>query len=418
MTGSNAPVYRKVTSNAECIWITLGAVLSASTQLRMKRPVGPGEIILLLWILKEIYVHSRTSLKKYVWSHPFGKFWTVSLVSMLIGWAYAIYIHRVDSAAGRDFLSYIFASGFSITLCSSEAVKDYKKLMYWAFVTTTLLYGFLLLYSTRSLFLGPFQLFYQDARFEGLTKNPNQVALICSALPIFVVINWTDLRLRAKIFNAILLLVAFAIGIACSSDAWKLSWLVMAFMLLLTPLFPAIQIWSGAKVREKVGVRAVALLLVIVFLVGFTYSHAPKEITSISDKIFHHGTNAGDRLNLWQNGLFALREDPIFGLGPGAHSGLSGPFQGEESHSSFVEWATIAGVFCCAYLAVLFFYPIKKGIENRNFAPVIGLSALGIILIFHFLLRQPVLWFYLIILTASASAPSIYSQANPLNDKQ
>jgi len=393
---------RREAGTFECIWIALAALLSASTQLRLKHPIGPGEIMLICWMVKEWYDNRSTSIRKYIFANPLGPFWIYSLIAMLFGWALAVRVGHDSAIAGRDLLSYIFAAIFSITLCSSKALFSYKKLMYWALACTSLLYGFLLVLVLVKPVVGPFHLLYQDFRFEGLTDNPNQVALICSVLPIFLIVNWNTLKLSSKICGSIYFALGIVVGYACSSDAWKLATIFMAAVALLVPFIPIARLWIGEKIPEKSAFRSLGIAATLLVIVGLSFSHAPQLINKVGDTLFHHGYDASDRLNLWQNGLFALRDDPVFGMGPGPHSGFSGPYQEEESHSSFVEWATISGLFACLYLAVLFVVPVGTALKKGNYAVAVGLLAFMIILVFHFLLRHPVLWFYLILLTKAS----------------
>lgn len=383
------------------MWLSLGVLFSASTQLRLGRPVGPGELMLVIWMIKEWWLNRSTPLREYLLGNAFGEFWLVSWVTMLLGWVYAISIGVASSMALRDLVSYLFVGAFTITFAASAALRHYRILVYWSLVLTSGLYGLLLALSLRGPFLGPFRLF--TFRFTGLTDNPNQVALLVCVAPIFLVLCWPALGTRlAKFLAVISIVVAAAVGRACSSDAWLLSWVFIAGAAVILLFRPLAELWVGLSMSARRASWAVALgCFALIGTVAY-FSLPPETISQIQDSLFRHGGSALDRQILWQNGLFALRDNPIVGLGPGAHSGFSGPYQDQESHSSYIEWATISGVFAVALLIYLFIAPIKRALNNGRIAPALGIGVVIILCLFHYLLRHPVLWFYLALLTASA----------------
>jgi O-antigen ligase len=99
------------------------------------------------------------------------------------------------------------------------------------------------------------------------------------------------------------------------------------------------------------------------------------------------------RLMLWQHGLQALGASPLVGLGPGSHSGYTGPFQDFEAHNTYIDWASSTGLAGLVAFALLLVWTARRtGGDARLLA---ALLALLVVSVFGFYMRHPTFWFYL-----------------------
>ena len=110
------------------------------------------------------------------------------------------------------------------------------------------------------------------------------------------------------------------------------------------------------------------------------------------------------RITLWKNGFFAGLSSPLFGLGPGAFSGLSGPFGRFEAHNSMIDWFASAGLVGIVSFGWLIYrcWPNSRLVLSSNSAnaPLLSSALIAGLLVFsafHFTFRQPLYWFYIVV---------------------
>jgi O-antigen ligase len=119
-------------------------------------------------------------------------------------------------------------------------------------------------------------------------------------------------------------------------------------------------------------------------------------ITTTSTEVYNQGNQGSDRITLWQHGIAAISSSPVFGLGPGAHSGDKAPFLDFESHNTFIDWGGSTGmVGLAAYLSLLGW--IAGRAWRNGFVVLVGaVISLATFSSFHYVLRHVIFWFYLL----------------------
>jgi hypothetical protein len=90
---------------------------------------------------------------------------------------------------------------------------------------------------------------------------------------------------------------------------------------------------------------------------------------------------------------------PLTGFGPGRHAGNGVPFQGNEVHNSFLDLATMAGIPAALLFAWLLWSIASPGVRlgRDGYVACVIVGTVTVFASLHFMLRQPMFWFYLVL---------------------
>lgn len=390
--------------------LAFGLVMSVATQLRLpSMPVGPGELLLAGWIIATLR-QDRIWMSKAVLSALltilFGgiSLWAGSIVSDLAA-------DTVTASAVHDATSYLFCALLAVNYVSlrekGASVLTEKLLV--AFLASTVV-ALLLGWALRG--WSGLDVLYGGLRWQHLSNNPNQFALMALPLPFVALHFIRENPQRATLTLVFLIgLLSLALGWASRSDALTAGWLVggsiVGTALLLgrfRPQVPQHRLPESpkGKVRGVLYITVLAITMVIGSALQFlpvmadVGSATPLTLeapaTSKCDEMMPDGNQVNVRYALWHNALSAISRSPVVGLGPGAHSGICGPFNGKEAHNTLLDWGTQAGVLgliiLLAYGGSIFYHVARQG----DVVLVGMLISLGIFSMFHFTLRQPIFW--------------------------
>lgn len=223
------------------------------------------------------------------------------------------------------------------------------------------------------------QMLLDGYRFRGLSANPNQLALYLILLPPFIAQMSAPVWLRAMAVGALVW-----IGLATGSDALILAWAVMALLAC-----------AQAALRRQEFKPALVLALPAALAV-FCWLAAPHngQIATDFTQTETARENVSTRWMLVSHGLQAWNESKLFGWGPGAFGGKTGPFQRYECHNSLVDWLTNAGLVGLLSYGLLL-AQIWKGVHKRSSWSLTMLCGLLVFSAFHYVFRQPIFWFAL-----------------------
>jgi len=238
-----------------------------------------------------------------------------------------------------------------------------------------------------------------------LTKSPNHLADFIAPLPFLLLYFLFDSKSKAfQGLIVILVILVLLAGVMSQSKATLLAWIVaMSFL-----LFKLIS--SSAYTRYIVGFVTILLLLIFfIFQNEFNslFFHGTKNILD-SGSILH--LNRGIlfdihiRTGLIYNAIELANLSPIFGYGAGASTGITEPFFGREAHNNIADLLMISGYFgLLAYLLVMFFIAIQI-VNSKKDLLLAAFIVITLVSLYHFQLRQPLFWFYLIFILYEASA--------------
>lgn len=388
-------------------WLLCAGVLATSaTQLRLPGfPVGPGELLLVGWMaavgILFFVGRMRWVIQSGVW--PLVGFWAVSFPALAAGViASTAAGHAEDSGATRDAFAMLFASVFSIVLAMSvpSALAARRVLSLYSLMAA---YSLLVLLGVAIVIrtAGPIDFWYQMFRFVGLATNPNQLALFVAAGPFILAQAIADgvTRHRRVYWGGMVALVV--VGIATTSDALMVGWISGLGLAMGWKWIQEIRKEHSSMLRPALLAVVVPLWGVgLLVLVGVpVYRSVEAEVLAL----IHLGSQASVRFTLWGNGVAALAASPLFGWGPGAHSGMSRAFEAMEAHSTYVDWAASTGLIGLGVLLVLVAVTLVRCVFSNKVYLALGVMSLAMFSSFHYVLRQPVFWFYLVTILASAS---------------
>ena len=380
------------TLRTHTLLFALGLVLVSATKLRLAAlSVGIGEAVLLVLTLvviaKKLFQKNILVGRK---SRVFGIFILISvgllfagtLTALLRGvWRYDLFLH--DGLA----LIFTFVSVFFNwnEVQNQRQVTVFGMLLVLLFGLLSFIYVAFYFASTRTDAFD--NLVYDEFRwrFVGFSQNPNQVALFLCPLPFLIFFQkYPNLKRGLSVLLKITMLACVGqLGRLTQSDALYLSWLVGAVA------------WAF---HWYFGVKTIIpkQLLKIALFIGFAALGYGGMRAYFQEK-FDHDQQGFERLIRWQYGLEALGRSVLWGLGPGAFSGTLRAFEGEEAHNSFIDWADATGILGLGGLLMFVGIILKKCWSGHQ--PVLLAAAVALLVFssFHYVLRQPVFWVYLLL---------------------
>lgn len=231
-------------------------------------------------------------------------------------------------------------------------------------------------------------------RFNGLSANPNQLALYVCLIPFWLLQRPFVLKRSETILG---IAGSLSVGWLTGSDALVLAWLA-GFVWLMAQ---AIQTRSW-RVDQPQNTHAKAFLnlVFVLILIGI----AALFWTRATD-IYAIGGQGDLRFQRWQNGLVALSHSPVFGLGPGTFSGDETAFEGHEAHNLYIDWMASGGLL--AGLVLLWFQRQTWAAIRlvRADALLAGFVSLLVFSCFHYVARHPIFWLYQLLFLLNPSPP-------------
>lgn len=373
--------------------LAVGLVLTTATQLRFSGfPIGPGEILCLIWLLLQVPVFIRES--SGLWADTtirgFVLFWGGMFFAMVVGSVNGLAHPAWDSHRSmHDVLAFGFASLLSMAALSRfrKDAAAAKHLLFLVLLVAISLNIGLWLVAKLQLATMSAALMYLPNRFQGLANNPNQLALLMVSLPFW---GWyfleNSINKRVKLLSVLAMGVAIFIGLQAGSDALNLS---LLFGMGVLAIASAHSTWC-----RKVGWQwRVAALGVV--LGAYVLSNTIETSVGLTQNI---AADKGVRFALWTHAIQAWAEAPIFGFGPGAWSGITAPFEGVEAHNSFLDIGMSAGIVgLLVYLGILYWLSLHF-LNDRCYALLTALGVMVLYSLFHYVLRHPFVW---VVLTTS-----------------
>ena len=403
-------------NNREIIWIAIGIALTTASQLRPGSiPVGIGEGMLVTWMLALLL---KISITKRHLITPMTRglllFWSVIFLCLAWGFWNALSIDFASPEFLHDLLAYIFVFLFGIALTisiSSEAEMEKIVILLISFSAFTLL-GILLIPAIFP-FFSPWE---YGVRFKGWAQNPNQLGLLLSGFPFFALhflIKSTNIQQR--IFYTSIIFSVFIVGMRTESDSLFLGWflglLFIGFWGIYKLLINFISKRNDVSTVRFAKKQALILLIIIVVLLMVVPLYG--KVSIIIGELYNKNSQGSLRFTLWSNGITAMLHSPLFGLGPGPHSGKTLDSLGtKETHNTFIELATASGIIgLIALISLLIWIGFRAWrhgliVMNAAFISLIGHS------LFHYVLRHPIFWFDLLAIATLTSRTLSSGHAN------
>ncbi|MUG92465.1 hypothetical protein F7734_08340 [Scytonema sp. UIC 10036] len=403
----------------ESIWIGIAIALTNATQARLTGlPIGVGEVMILMWL---IFLLRRILISKYHFMTSIVRinfwFWLFAFTSLSLGLLIAEFTGLKASGVERDFLAFFLMLLISIGLSLSKHFYAETEKIILYFLSFSLSFLFIVFLFPLKL---PITLWYGGVRFTGWAENPNQLALLLSLVPFLILHLLSQENNILRIWYLLLITICFVLGIATGSDALLVAWIAgfgtliyLAILKLFIYLFNRNLKTFKKNIYQKIsGIFFVTTSLIIINIIYLVNA-------SSSANLYDKDPQASERVILWKHGIAAILHSPLFGLGPGAHSGEVGPFLNFEAHNTFIDWGASTGIIgLIAYISLLTWIAWNAWQQKYIFLFVAVISLAGFST-FHYVLRHPVFWFYLqVIMTLSQKSsktfhPILMTSFNP-----
>jgi O-antigen ligase len=245
-------------------------------------------------------------------------------------------------------------------------------------------------------------------RLRGWAVNPNQLALSLVAMPFlgcYLYQRSTGLRRVVCLFGIISCVVA---GIATQSDALRVAWIgslgVVGVVLWCRAIFRGSSRWAWIS-------HAIvpAMIVVVAVLLG---DQVVNQLAQVFDRIYYEGNQGNIRLMAWRNGLAAMAESPLVGFGPGAYSGLMGPFEDFEAHNSLIDWGASTGLLGVILHVALWIWCAVRVLRSGSGALMGMLVSPLAFVMFGYLFRHVNYWTILLLVLTLSERGATYASGS------
>lgn len=358
----------RIRAPSSYVMLGTGLALMLQTNYRVAGPVGPGELLTAAFVVlhimhkvsmsRALVLHLPDTLPRNYIAIVFFVITPTTLLSSAL---------NVQGTNFVDLATYYFICAVLLFLPKSE--REVRVMI------TTFLFVTFATISAQYLFGGSNA--YYSLRFTGGAKNPNQLAFyLVAALVLLIYVPQIWIRL-------IVAGCTVFFGLASMSDALLAAIMVPPLVFITLIILPP---------------RAVLYLLPVLLLFIFVGITSSGLLGNLTDQ-WESADEGGSRVKLYVSAIQAWLDTPfsiMFGHGSGSFSGIDGPFQLAEAHSTALDLATIAGVFGLFLFPFLpFWFGLTAISKNLRFAPAM-LMALVAFASFHFCGRQPLFWVTLV----------------------
>jgi O-antigen ligase len=199
---------------------------------------------------------------------------------------------------------------------------------------------------------------------------------------------------------------AVVIGWASQSDGLRVSWIVTALFLVVAGWC---RVAAGARTGGVPAVIAFGIVPIALVITGLSMgAEVLQDALDFSANTYEAGDQGADRIDAWTNGAKVILASPLFGRGPGAHSGELNSLDPMEAHNTFIDWGASSGfVGLAAYVALLTWSMLRVW-RRGHILLLSAVIALFVFSLFGYVLRQPMYWFYLL---GAVALSSLESQA-------
>jgi O-antigen ligase len=371
----------------ESLLFAFGIVLTTMTNIRFSSlPIGPGEIVLGIWmvIVSIGLIKSRYIIEKE--NTFFIKYWVLFIVLMIIGGVISLVSDRfILNYVVYDLIAYAFSFSICLVLLYQGRLQLFIQKIKYCVVLGGVIFTFLALWHSM---ISPsfFGLSLGGYRFTGGANNPNQLALFLSAIPFiafFLLVGTKKTNIRI-VYGTVLLGTIFA-GLETKSDGLVASWVMATIILILAHI-----------VRRIDRPARLPVILLIISSIGFIAVLNNELIYTTLNYIrntFNELDQDGSRGSLWMQGLETFMGSPIFGFGPGPQLVYYGDYR-FEVHNTFIDLLTQIGFL--GMLLHLWF--LSKSLLKVRHSSILFTAMICLILFSasHFVLRQPIYWFYIL----------------------
>jgi hypothetical protein len=390
--------------------LAFGLALTTATQMRWPGiPLGIGEASLFLWL-------GLTLLRQFtggpVLNHRallrVGLFWVALTLALSVGTCVALLSNFLFlESMLHDAEAYLMMAALScLIITTMDADHALPETLWWLLTFWNIGLVLQIAAGWGLIALPSVDPWYWD-RFRGWSENPNQIALICAVLAplsLHVAVSSKGLGRVAGLFSCLLTLI---MGRLTKSDTFLVS------MAVVTGLFMILRLRSWLSSPEyRHSLRFAIAVLGVAVIVPLSLSLAPfvmaANVEQLALSLTKDGGNeatkatANLRLYLWGEAWRTGLETGSLGLGPGPHlerpmgpkRAIPVPF---ETHNTILELFTQGGLLAVMAVCSLFAGTFLVTLRARLDVLAALTAVIVIFSISHFVLRQPIIWFALVL---------------------
>jgi len=407
--------------------ISLALIASTFTQLRFSgMPVGFSDVLFLLYIGYSFLVVLHTYNKGYSYNIlqptrasllPIVVFFLVFIFLMVLG---TLYSTAFQIETGMSPYHNLFAFFYLTILFVSMLIRGDINIGLTARYTSIALALIVSIMTIVSIFTRDFigvELYYLwTDRLMLFTKSPNHLADFIAPLPFLLL--YFLFGMKSRIFQGlmfVLIVLIFLAGIMAQSKATLLAWTIAMLFLFFKWLS------SSIYTRYIVGFFSIFLLFAFLFFqneFNDLFFGGTKNILDSGNNLHLNKGILRDihiRTGLIYNAVQLANLSPFFGYGAGASTGITEPFLGREAHNNIADILMISGYFgLFAYLLIMSFIVVRI-INSKKILLLAAFVVMVITSLYHFQLRQPLFWLYLVFILHEASVVVNVKKKNRAN---
>lgn len=380
--------------------------------------------MLVAWLIKtSLMVHPTALGKLEARGRVVSAFWLLSMVLLAAGTWVASIKHFVAKDNLHSWAAFIFAAAIISCFCWLPKYQERARELMQILAISEFTFFLIVFIGAEIVRMldGSYGVgYFINSRFSGLAENPNQAALHLLSLPFFILsYGHAEMFKHRRWLQRIIFATVCWLGLSTKSDALVVSWIVASTVGIAIYL-----IRRGMLATRGVAICGILFICIVVIwnrvailtetmnivssaVPDWSARHLSREPENrdFENRIERYLESSGEkqkislRLALWKNGLGAIAASPWVGLGPGAHSGPSSPFNGYEAHNSLIDWGTNSGLLGITLFSSLVLWLAFTAWREENYAGFTGIVALLLFSQFHYVFRQPVFWFCLVILS-------------------
>lgn len=403
-----------------------GLFLTAATQLRIPGvPVGPGEFLLVCWVGLGMLLGPPCAKGIHRGANAVAIFWALFAISLGVGMvmSFANELFFDTASVIHDMIAYSFGLTISAMLVRDLAVASRRRRIVWLILSISTCGLLIQVLEGAGLFgLPGIEPWYWN-RFQGWSDNPNMLGLL-SAFVVLLAVFGLDIATsrRETILASVACALALLTGFMTRSDSFTLSILVGGSLWL------GVKMWSGLLARRSSAGPTVGVVCLfsapLIFAAAIPFAPAAIGAAGAYTTNMYEDNSQGEtRFNLWREAVEKGLESALVGYGPGPHltskSFKRPPPDKFEAHNTFLDIFTQGGLL--GVLAFIWLLGATFAVTIRaGLIPLVALACgLLIFSLFHFVVRQPIFWFGLVLCLVEADAilrqrRSAFSRGGPL----
>jgi O-Antigen ligase len=415
--------------------LALGLLLTTATELRLPGiPIGPGEILLVLWVVLMLFREVRPGSPL---TPPLARlltFWLLFSVALSVGTlaGYVIGDRHDSSLFFHDVMAYALAAVVScLSVAGRNAGLRLRRVAWFLTGFGGVSLAFLVTLAWGWLDVALISPWYWD-RFRGWSANPMQLALLCAVLMLLALYLADEAtRTSERIAALACAILAGYVGRLTKSDSFSVvlvgAIVIFAALKLRQWLFAVEPKPTLRPMLAWMVILAVPLLLISLIpvrsMIAAQAEDAAKGIMKGEGKVSEQ--EAGLRFQIWKEGIGRGVESGMLGLGPGPHLQIpealvaarryenlpkfivTPPSNGTanfEAHNTPVDLFTQGGllaVLCFAWISATAFLQTYRARLAGLTTMLCGIMVFGVA---NLIVRQPLFWFGIALCLTSGTA--------------